>query len=173
MLASAHAAGGQDPARNHGAKPATRARRAWPARWGSTCRRSTRFAPWFAAEAISQLQLAQLGFDAQSGVEMYFLGRARTDGKSVAGLETRARPDCAVRGHVDGRPGRIPDVEPGAGSRSAERSDDMVHAWQRGDTGWFETEIKSELGHDPAALSVARRGPQPQMDRANRGAARR
>ena len=27
------------------------------------------FAPWFAAEAISQLQLAQLGFEAQSGVE--------------------------------------------------------------------------------------------------------
>src|ERR1700675_3930164 len=46
------------------------------------------FAPWFAAEAISQLQLTQLGFQPESGVEMYFMERARTDGKSVAGLET-------------------------------------------------------------------------------------
>ncbi len=46
------------------------------------------FAPWFAAEAISQLQLAQLGFQPESGVEMYFMERARSDGKSVAGLET-------------------------------------------------------------------------------------
>src|SRR5258708_32354539 len=36
-----------------------------------------RFAPWFAAEAISQLQLVQLGFQPTSGVAMYFLERAR------------------------------------------------------------------------------------------------
>ena len=46
------------------------------------------FAPWFAAEAISQLQLTQLGFQPEAGVEMYFMERARNDGKSVAGLET-------------------------------------------------------------------------------------
>ena len=46
------------------------------------------FAPWFAAEAISQLQLMELGFQPQSGIEMYFLERARSDGKSIAGLET-------------------------------------------------------------------------------------
>ena len=36
---------------------------------------------------------------------------------------------------------------------------DMVHAWQRGDTAWFESEIKSDLGRDPAlyqSLLVAR-----------------
>ena len=38
-----------------------------------------RFAPWFVAEAISQLQLAALNFDPQSGVELYMLGaRSRT-----------------------------------------------------------------------------------------------
>src|SRR5450631_860634 len=40
------------------------------------------FAPWFAAEAISQLQLQQLGFQPKSGVEMFFLERARADHKS-------------------------------------------------------------------------------------------
>ena len=47
-----------------------------------------RFAPWFVAEAISELQLTQLGFQPENGVEMYFMERARSDGKSVDGLET-------------------------------------------------------------------------------------
>ncbi len=37
--------------------------------------------------------------------------------------------------------------------------DDMVHAWKRGDTGWFESELKTEVGRDPAlyqSLLVAR-----------------
>src|SRR5260370_38516198 len=46
------------------------------------------FAPWFAAEAISQLQLQQLGFQPKSGVEMFFLERARSVVKSVAGADT-------------------------------------------------------------------------------------
>ena len=37
------------------------------------------FAPWFAAEAISQLQLLKLGFEPTAGVEMYFLERARSE----------------------------------------------------------------------------------------------
>jgi hypothetical protein len=28
--------------------------------------------------------------------------------------------------------------------------DDMVRAWQRGDTTWFETQLRQELGRDPA-----------------------
>ena len=35
----------------------------------------------------------------------------------------------------------------------------MVHAWQRGDTSWFESELKSDIGRDPAlyqSLLVAR-----------------
>jgi uncharacterized protein len=28
--------------------------------------------------------------------------------------------------------------------------DSMVHAWQRGDTRWFENEVRSDLGRDPA-----------------------
>ena len=36
---------------------------------------------------------------------------------------------------------------------------DMVQAWRRGDTAWFQTEIKSDLGKDPAlyqSMVVAR-----------------
>ena len=108
------------------------------------------FAPWFAAEAISQLQLMQLGFQPTSGVEMYFLERARSDGKSVAGLET-------VRDQIALFEGLSMDAQAEYLVSSLEQAhelpkqvDDMVHAWQRGDTAWFDDQMRSELGRDPA-----------------------
>jgi uncharacterized protein YbaP (TraB family) len=109
-----------------------------------------RFAPWFAAEAISQLQLQQLGFEPTSGVEMYFLERARSDGKSIAGLET-------VHDQIALFEGLSMDAQAEYLLSSLEQAhelpkqvDDMVHAWQRGDTVWFDDQLKSELGRDPA-----------------------
>ncbi len=109
-----------------------------------------RFAPWFAAEAISQLQLLQLGFQPTSGVEMYFLERARSDGKSIAGLET-------VHDQIALFEGLSMDAQAEYLVSSLEQAhelpkqvDDMVHAWQRGDTAWFDDQLKSELGRDPA-----------------------
>jgi uncharacterized protein len=117
------------------------------------------FAPWFAAEAISQLQLSQLGFDAQSGVEMYFLERARVDGKAVAGLETLHDQIALFEGlSMDEQADYLVSSLEQAHDLP-KQVDDMVHAWQRGDTGWFETELKSEVGRDPAlyqSLLVAR-----------------
>jgi uncharacterized protein YbaP (TraB family) len=108
------------------------------------------FAPWFAAEAISQLQLLQLGFQPTSGVEMYFLERARNDGKSIAGLET-------VHDQIALFEGLSMDAQAEYLVSSLEQAhelpkqvDDMVHAWQRGDTAWFDDQLKSELGRDPA-----------------------
>src|ERR1700693_2353582 len=108
------------------------------------------FVPWFAAEAISQLQLLQLGFQPTSGVEMYFLERARSDGKSVAGLET-------VHDQMALSEGLSMDAQAEYLMSSLEQAhelpkqvDDMVHAWQRGDTAWFDDQLRSELGRDPA-----------------------
>jgi uncharacterized protein len=107
------------------------------------------FAPWFAAEAISQLQLAQLGFQAQSGVEMYFLARARSDGKAVAGLET-------LHDQIALFDAMSLDAQAEYLLASLEQARDlpkevdaMVHAWQLGDTAWFENQLMSELGRDP------------------------
>lgn len=117
------------------------------------------FAPWFAAEAISQLQLAQIGFEPQSGVEMHFLEQARADGKSVSGLET-------VRDQIALFEGMPMDAQVDYMMSSLEQArdlpkqvDGMVRAWRRGDTAWFETQLKSEFGGDPATyqtLVVAR-----------------
>ncbi len=107
------------------------------------------FAPWFAAEAISQLQLMQLGFQPQSGVEMYFLQRAQGDSKSVAGLET-------VHDQIALFDALSMDAQSEYLLTSLEEAhdlpkevDSMVKAWNRGDTQWFERQMKSEFGRDP------------------------
>ncbi len=107
------------------------------------------FAPWFAAEAISQLQLLKLGFEPTSGVEMYFLERARSDGKSIAGLET-PHDQIAL---FEGLPMEVQADYLMASLEQArelpKEVNDMVRAWQRGDTVWFDDQLQSELGKDP------------------------
>jgi uncharacterized protein YbaP (TraB family) len=107
------------------------------------------FAPWFAAEAISQLQLTQLGFQPEAGIEMYFMERARNDGKSVAGLET-------VHDQISLFQNMSLDTQAEYLVSSLEQAhdlpkevDSMVRAWQRGDTQWFANQLQSELGRDP------------------------
>jgi len=106
------------------------------------------FAPWFAAEAISELQLTQLGFQPENGVEMYFMDRAHSDGKSVDGLET-------VHDQISVFQNMSLDAQAEYLLSSLEQAhdlpkevDSMVRAWQRGDTRWFESELQSDLGHD-------------------------
>lgn len=107
------------------------------------------FAPWFAAEAISQLQLTQLGFQPESGVDMYFMDKARTDGKSVGGLETAHDQISLFQNMpVDTQAEYLLSSLDQARDLPAQ-VDSMVRAWQRGDTRWFENQLQSELGRDP------------------------
>jgi hypothetical protein len=107
------------------------------------------YAPWFVAEAVSQMQLMQLGFDPSSGVEMYFLGRARADGKHIAGLETahdqialfESMPLATQADYLLSSLEQAHDLP--------KEVNDMVRAWEHGDTRWFESELKSDLGRDP------------------------
>jgi len=117
------------------------------------------FAPWFAAEAIAQVQLQQLGFEPQSGIDLYFLGQAHRDGKRIDGLET-VHDQIAV---FESLP---LDAQASYLLTSLEEAHDlpqevegMVRAWRVGDTAWFEREMTSELGKDPVlyqSLLVAR-----------------
>ncbi len=117
------------------------------------------FAPWFAAEAISQMQLLHLGFQPQSGVEAYFLERARADGKSIAGLETLHDQIALFQNmSLDEQAEYLISSLEQAHDLPKE-VDDMVRAWQRGDTQWFANELQAELGSDPQlyrAVLVAR-----------------
>ena len=107
------------------------------------------FAPWFVAEAISQLQLAQLGFQAESGVEMFFLDKARADGKAIAGLET-AHDQIALFEAMSLESQAEYLVSNLEEAHELPREiDEMVHAWVGGDTAWFRAHLQQELGRDP------------------------
>ena len=107
------------------------------------------FAPWFVAEAISQVQLTQLGFQPESGVEMYFKERARTDGKPVAGLETvhdqlSLFETMSMNSQAEYLLSSLEQAR-----ELPSQVDSMVRAWQHGDTQWFDNQMKSEFGRDP------------------------
>jgi uncharacterized protein YbaP (TraB family) len=109
-----------------------------------------RFAPWFVAEAIAQTQLAAQGFSAESGVEMFFLGKAQADGKAVAGLET-ARDQIELFEHMSAATqAEYLDSSLQEARDLPREASAMVRAWQRGDTAWFRSELQQEFGHDPA-----------------------
>ena len=108
-----------------------------------------RYAPWFVAEAVSQIQLAQQGFEPQSGVEMYFLGKARADRKAVTGLET-AHDQVALFEAMPLESQAEYLVSSLHEAQSLPKEvDEMVRAWQHGDTRWFSDQLKQEFGQDP------------------------
>jgi uncharacterized protein YbaP (TraB family) len=108
------------------------------------------FAPWFVAEAVSQIQLTQLGFEPKSGVEMYFMERARSDGKSVAGLETVHEQIALLADMPLDTQAQYLVSSLEEAHDLPKQADEMVRAWQRGDTAWFESDLNSEFGRDPA-----------------------
>jgi uncharacterized protein YbaP (TraB family) len=107
------------------------------------------FAPWFAAEAISQLQLQQLGFQPKTGVEMFFLERARADHKSVAGLETVHDQIALFEALSMEEQAKYLVSSLEEAHDLPKEVDAMVRAWANGDTKWFTEQLKSELGRDP------------------------
>jgi uncharacterized protein YbaP (TraB family) len=107
------------------------------------------FAPWFAAEAISQLQLTQLGFQPEAGVEMYFMERARNDGKSVTGLETVHDQISVFQNMPLDTQAEYLVTSLEQAHDLAKEVDSMVRAWQHGDMQWFANQLQSEFGKDP------------------------
>jgi uncharacterized protein len=107
-----------------------------------------RFAPWFVAEVISQQQLTALGFNPQAGIDLYFMNKARQDGKPVSGLET-------VHDQISLFQNMPLSVQADYLVSSLEQThdlpqevDSMMRAWQHGDTDWFDRQLQSELGQD-------------------------
>ena len=74
------------------------------------------FAPWFAAEAVSQLQLTQLGFQPESRRGNVFHGAGARRREKRGGPRNRPRSDLALPEHAAGHAGRIPRVESRTGA---------------------------------------------------------
>ena len=94
--------------------------------------------PWFVAVTLEQLQIARLGFDPQSGVEAQFTRRAQADHKPIIALETMEE-QLGLFSQMSLEQQRrfllycLEDADD-----SAQVMDDIVKAWQRGDTALLE-----------------------------------
>lgn len=107
------------------------------------------FEPWLAAITVTQMQLTQLGFSAEAGVEQQLLQLALRDRKEVRGLETLERQLAAL------------DELPAAAQRDflletlsdaatvEERIDDIVAAWKAGDLAAMEHELLDSVARQP------------------------
>lgn len=99
------------------------------------------FEPWMVAITITQMQLLQLGFSVDSGIEQQLLRRARRDGKQVRGLETLedqlsaldSLPLAAQREFLLATLDEAASIE--------ERIEDLVTAWQQADLQAMEREL--------------------------------
>ncbi len=107
------------------------------------------FAPWFVAEAVSQMQLMQLGFAPNAGVEMFFMERARTDGKPMHGLETAHDQIELFQSMSDERQAAYLLSSLKEAKSLPTQVDAMVRAWRRGDTAWFASQLEHEFEGNP------------------------
>lgn len=96
------------------------------------------FEPWFAALAITQLRMMQLGFDPSWGIEMQFTEKAAADNKDIRGLET-LEEQLGFLDRLDDKTQQeflLQSLEDAA--TVEEQVNDIVDAWRSGDTKTME-----------------------------------
>lgn len=114
----------------------------------------SRFRPWFVMFTISAVEMQQSGFEAQHGLDMYFLKQAQNRGVQVDGLETLEEQVRAFEGISDGAQvdvlyqALVEDVPIG------EEMDRLLQAWQSGDTLKVENYMMKEFEGNPETLDA-------------------
>jgi uncharacterized protein YbaP (TraB family) len=107
--------------------------------------------PWFAALMVQQMQLTKSGFDAAAGVDEQFSLLAQQDHKPIIGLETMDE-QLGFFAHLPLEQQRQflrSTLEDSASAVSD--TDEVVRAWQRGDTIKLE-QLLREGTHDSPEL---------------------
>ncbi len=108
----------------------------------------SRFRPWFLGITLTTLELQRLGFNPQYGIDLHFYTRARADQKELAYLET-IEFQLDLLGNMTAQDQQeflnqtLEDLEV-----AAELADEMMSAWQTGDTDkLYEILFKSFQAH--------------------------
>ena len=107
------------------------------------------FEPWFAALSITQLRMMQLGFDPSWGVETQFMSKARTDGKTISGLETLEQ-QLSFLDQLDASTQEqflLQSLEDAA--IIEQQVDSIVSAWRTGDGAALEALMLEDLNAAP------------------------
>ena len=107
------------------------------------------FEPWYAAIAVTQLRLSQLGFDQALGVESRLAEEAKRRGKEVRGLETLE----SQLGNLDGL---SPEAQRGFLQSTLEEAgeagnvaDEMIAAWKTGDVRTLDADLLDSVRDQP------------------------
>ena len=107
------------------------------------------FEPWFLAITVLDLGMRKLGFQPDRGVEQYVLGRARTAGKEIVGLETL---EFQI-GLFDALP---PEQQQAMLEQTLAELDEgvavlgeMVTAWRAGELESLSSELLEDFGDFP------------------------
>ncbi len=107
------------------------------------------FEPWYAAIAVTQLRLAQLGFDQSLGIEAQLSAEARQQGKEIRGLET-----------LESQLRILDNLSPGAqrgflqttleeAREAGDVADEMIAAWKTGDVVTLDADLLESVREQP------------------------
>jgi uncharacterized protein YbaP (TraB family) len=94
----------------------------------------SRLRPWFAALTLVQLNLKQMGLDAESGVEQKLVARAAVDHKEILGLETIQQQLGMLSGLADKQQREFLLYSVEDMDRAKNDIDELIAAWRTGDT---------------------------------------
>jgi hypothetical protein len=93
-----------------------------------------RFAPWFVAMMLLQLELAERGFRPELGIEQRIAERAGRDDKPIEGLETPAEQFALLGGLPLPEQKRFLEMTLEDTADLDEELEEMLAAWRTGDT---------------------------------------
>jgi uncharacterized protein len=97
-----------------------------------------RFAPWFVATMLLQLELAQRGFRPELGIEQQLAERAVRDGKPIEGLETAGQQFAVLAGLPLPEQKRFLMMSLAESGRLDAEIEDLLAAWRSGDAEALE-----------------------------------
>ena len=108
-----------------------------------------RFAPWFVATLLLQMELAKRGFAPELGIEARLASRAGGDGKPIQGLETAEQQFAVLSGLPLAEQKRLLLMTLEESTQLDAQVDELVGAWQAGDTDALARMLSDEFEDFP------------------------
>jgi uncharacterized protein YbaP (TraB family) len=108
-----------------------------------------RFAPWFVATLLLQMELARRGFAPELGIEARLASRAVDDGKPIQGLETAEQQFAVLGGLPLAEQKRFLLMTLEESTQLDAQVDELVGAWQAGDTDTLARMLSDEFDDFP------------------------
>ena len=104
-----------------------------------------RFAPWFVALLLLQIEITERGFDAAHGIEQQVTELAVADGKPITGLETPAQQFAILGGLSLQDQKRFLLMTLEESEQDDAQLDALLDAWRRGDTAALARTLSDEF----------------------------